>query len=264
MVTQAAAQTAAPAVDTERVVAVVNGEEIRFEEVAAFVQSLPEKYRQAPLEQLYPHVVDQLVSRKLIAAVAVKEGLETNEEYLRRLAVMQERLLQEIYMQQHIEGSLTEARLRAHYDETIGNKPGDAEVHARHILLKTEDEAKAVVAEVAGGADFAEVAKTKSTGPSASKGGDLGFFKHGDMVPAFADVAFSLKAGEVSKTAVKTQFGWHVIKVEERRESPPPSFEDSVEELRQGMVGEIARELIEKSREGAEIKRFNLDGTPMQ
>jgi len=261
---QAAAQTTAPATDTDRVVAVVNGEDIRFEEVVGFVQSLPEKYRQVPLAQLYPHVIDQLVSRKLVAAVAVKEGLDTNEDYMRRRAVMQERLLQEIYMKQHIDEALTEERLRARYDETIGGKSGDAEVHARHILLKTEEEAKAVVVEVTGGADFAEVAKAKSTGPSASKGGDLGFFKRGDMVPPFADMAFSLKAGEVSKTPVKTQFGWHVIKVEERRETPPPSFEDSVAELRQGMVAEIAREVIEKSREGAEIKRFNLDGTPMQ
>ncbi len=258
----AAAQNTAP--DADRVVAVVNGEEIRFGEVAAFVQSLPENYRRTPLAQLYPHVVDQLVSRKLIAAVAVKEGMESDEEYLRRRAVMQERLLHELYMQQHIEKELTETRLRARYDETVGTESGEAEVQARHILLETEDEAKAVIAELNGGADFAKVAKAKSTGPSASKGGDLGFFKRGDMVPPFAEMAFSLEAGAVSKTPVKTQFGWHVIKVEARRETAPPSFADSVAELRQELVATLASQLIDQARRGAEIKRFNLDGTPME
>ena len=260
----ASAQSPGAQPDPKQVVAVVNGEEIHFGEVAAFVQSLPQQYRSVPLPQLYPHIVDQLVSRKLIAAVAVKDGLENDEDYKRRRAVMEERLLQEVYMQQKIDQELTEAKLKERYEETIAKNPGEAEVHARHILLKTEDEAKAVIAEVNGGADFAVVAKEKSTGPSASKGGDLGFFKRGDMVPEFAEVAFSLKAGEVSAEPVKTQFGWHVIKVEERRDAAPPSFAESVEELRRDMIADLAKSLVDGAREGADIKRFNLDGTAME
>jgi peptidyl-prolyl cis-trans isomerase C len=131
-------------------------------------------------------------------------------------------------------------------------------------LLETEEDAKAVIAELKGGADFAETAKAKSTGPSADNGGDLGFFTKGRMVPEFSEAAFAMKVGEVSSTPVQTQFGWHVIKVDDRRQAPPPSFEESVDQLRdEGARQIIAAELV-SLREGLEIKTFNLDGSEIE
>jgi len=116
--------------------------------------------------------------------------------------------------------------------------------------------------ELAGGADFAELAKERSTGPSGPNGGDLGYFRESQMVPEFAEAAFAMEVGTSSETPVQTQFGWHVILVEDRR-SVEPSFEDSEPQLRQDVAREIVTSMVDDLREGAEIERFNLDGSPM-
>jgi len=135
------------------------------------------------------------------------------------------------------------------------------EVHARHILVANEDAAKKIIADLKKGGDFAALAKQHSTDPGAQNGGDLGFFKKDDMVPAFAEAAFALKPGEISATPVKTQFGYHVIKVEERRAAPPPSFEEAKEELRQRVIQEAVSKVSDAALAGAKVERMNLDGT---
>ena len=144
--------------------------------------------------------------------------------------------------------------MRAAYDETVASQPPVEEVHARHILVATEDEAKAVAEEIAAGADFAETAKARSTGPSGPRGGDLGWFAKGAMVPEFADAAFALKPGEVS-APVQTQFGWHVIKLEDRRVKPAPTFEEMREELTQQLQTKAAEAAVLAARESAEVER---------
>ena len=141
--------------------------------------------------------------------------------------------------------------------------PPVEEISARHILLETEEDALAVIASLQGGADFIELAAEKSIGPSADRGGDIGFFGRDNVVPEFADAAFALEPGQISESPVQSEFGWHVIKVDERRAIAPPSFE----EMRQQFVGEISQELIaemlDELRDTTTVERFNMDGSPI-
>ena len=152
------------------------------------------------------------------------------------------------------EAASDEAAQKFFEDYLAGRTPAE-EIHARHILVETEEEAKEVVAALEGGADFAELAKENSTGPSGPQGGDLGWFTAEQMVPEFSKVAYETPVGEFSQP-VKTQFGWHVIEVEEKREQPAPSFEEVEGEIREALAREAQRNVILEVREGADIKRI--------
>jgi len=162
-----------------------------------------------------------------------------------------------------VKAKVSDDVLKKKYDAFIKENPPQEEVRARHILLKTEKEANDALAELKKGADFAAVAKSKSTDGSARDGGDLGYFSRGDMVAEFSDAAFAMKPGEVSKAPVKSQFGWHLIKVEDRRLSTAPSFEETKDQLRTEVSQEMAGELVEELRGKAKVERFDLDGKPM-
>ncbi|MEO0547813.1 MAG: peptidylprolyl isomerase, partial [Pseudomonadota bacterium] len=151
--------------------------------------------------------------------------------------------------------SVDEASMKARYDKEIGSATPEQEVSARHILVKTEEEAKSIIAELDGGADFVELAKTKSTGPSGPKGGELGFFGKGRMVPEFETAAFALEKGAYTKEPVKSQFGYHVIRVDDKRDKPLPSYEASKQQLRQVMLSEAYAAAVKAAREevGAEV-----------
>jgi peptidyl-prolyl cis-trans isomerase C len=245
--------------EEDRVVATVGGDELYMSDVVRLHSQLPQQYQQIPMAMLFPQLVDRLVNQKLFAAAAMADGLDQDEEFQDRMAFIRESLLQEAFVASRIEAEMTEERLRADYEKMIAETPPAEEVRARHILLESEEDAKAVIAEIAAGADFAETAKAKSTGPSGPNGGDLSFFKREQMVKPFADAAFAMQPGEVSKEPVQTQFGWHVIKVEERRAGEPPSFEESVEELRNKGAQQIVAALIEKLRDDADVQTFSLE-----
>lgn len=257
---QKPAGTAKPAEDV--VVAVVNGQKIMRSEVEMMAASLPPQYRQMPLQLIFPALLDQVINTKILATEGRKLNLQNDPEVKRRIAMIEDRLIQDAYEQKEIGKQITPAALRARYDKQVASLAPEDEVNARHILVKTEDEAKAVIAELKKGGDFAKIAKEKSTDTgSGSQGGELGWFKKADMVSEFADAAFALKKGEVSATPVKTQFGFHVIKLEDRRPAKPPSFEDMEEELRVQMEREIGAAMIDEMRGKAKIERFNLDGS---
>jgi peptidyl-prolyl cis-trans isomerase C len=215
-----------------------------------------------PLDAIYSQLLDQMVDSTLVAKAGRDAKLAADPEVKQRVAKLEDRVIQQVYLERLVDKAATDDKLKAKYDATIKNTPGKAEVHARHILLPTEDEAKAVIVQLDKGADFAKLAAEKSKDPGAANGGDLGWFGKEDMVPEFADAAFAMKPGDVTKTPVKTQFGWHVIKVEDTRTAPAPSFEASKEELK----GQIARELIQtrvsELRGKAKIQLFQMDGTP--
>jgi peptidyl-prolyl cis-trans isomerase C len=174
-------------------------------------------------------------------------------------------VLRDAYLRRKIDEGTTAERLRARYDDLQDDEGfAEEEVHARHILVGSEDEAKTLITELAGGADFGALAGEHSVDPSArSNGGDLGFFRRGQMVPEFAEAAFALAPGQRTQEPVQTQFGWHVIEVLDRRMGMP-SFEETEPRLRQEVAREIVTALVGDLRDGAEIKRFNLDGSPMQ
>ena len=245
------------------IVARVDGVELHLADVEAAQQALPPQAQKLSLEQIYPMLLDRLVDGALITEAGRKEHLDQDPDVQTRLKRYEDRLIQEAYLNRAIKRAETEDRLKTRYQEMLKQKAAQEEVHARHILLASEAEAKSVIAQLDKGADFAALAKQYSTDPNAGSGGDLGYFGHDDMVPEFADAAFSLPVGEYTKTPVKTEFGWHVIKVEDRRVGKPPSFEDAREELSQDLAHDIIEAKLQQLRGAAKIEEFGLDGKPL-
>lgn len=261
----AAVSLAAPAgaQPEDPVVAVVNGTQIKRSDLEAAHRQLPEQYRQMPLEMLYEPLLDRVIDSQLLLAEAEKQKLAEQPNVQEEIARARDSVLRDSLVQQAIDEGSTKERLDAAYN-ALRTQPGFAfeEVHARHILLGSEEEARAVIEQLQNGADFAALAKEKSTDPSAkSNGGDLGFFRREAMVPEFAEAAFTIEPGTIGKDPVKSQFGWHVIKVEERRQTVP-TFEEKEPELREQVAREIVNQLVADVRSGAKIERFNPDGSP--
>jgi peptidyl-prolyl cis-trans isomerase C len=244
------------------VVAKVGGEEIHLSEVRDAMAGLPPQAQQMPAQTLFPYVLDQLIDSRILVQAARKAGLDKDPAVQRQVAAAADRVLQGAFLHHDVDPEVTDAALKARYDRDIAGKAGELEIHARHILVPDEATAKKVIEALKKGGDFAALSKEYSKDPGASaQGGDLGFFKKGDMVPEFAAAAFALKDGEVTQTPVQTQFGWHVIQVIERRQAPPPSFEDAKEELRQKVVSEVVQATIAKAKASVAVEKFNMDGT---
>jgi peptidyl-prolyl cis-trans isomerase C len=261
---QAPAPTPAPTPATDPVVARVEGAEIRLSELQSEMERLPAELRSMPQPMLMPLLLDQLITQKAITAAARAQGLANDPEVQARLRRAEEEALQQALITRAVAPQMTEESLRARYQRDVAGRPAEEEVRARHILVPTEAEARTALAEArAAGADFAEVARRRSTGPGSREGGDLGFFKRGDMIPEFATAAFGMQPGQISESPVRTQFGWHVIKVEERRAVPPPPFEEAQEALRQRAFEEAVTAEVERIRGAARIERFAMDGSPL-
>jgi len=259
-----AATAKSASAEDDPVVAVVNGQKILKSHLMEAQQLLPRQYQQVPLEQIYPALVDSIIDTKLAAADARAKKLDKDADFRARMDRIEDQLLQRIVLENEMSQAISEDALKKRYDKMVAGLSDKEEVHARHILLKTEDDAKSVIQELGKGADFAELAKKKSTGPSGPNGGDLGFFGKGQMVPAFEQAAFKLKKGEVSETPVKTQFGFHVIKVEARRKAEVPKYDDVQEQLRGEISQERGSAYIEKLRADAKVTRFSIDGKPLE
>jgi peptidyl-prolyl cis-trans isomerase C len=252
---------AEPAADP--VVAIVNGTEIHRAELEAAQSRLPEQYRQAPLQSIYEPLLEQVISGQLLAAEAERRKLDALPEVQQDIARAREDVLRNSLVEQAIEQGSTEEKLKAAY-EAQKSQPGFAaeEVHAAHILVASEAEAREVIGKIDQGGDFAELAKAQSTDPSAkSNAGDLGYFRREAMVPEFSQAAFTIPPGTIGKEPVRSQFGWHVIKVVDRR-TAVPTFEEKEPELREQVAREIVNGLVTQAHQGATIQRFNIDGTP--
>jgi peptidyl-prolyl cis-trans isomerase C len=258
----AAVPFAASAAD-DPVVARINGQELHRSDVEAAQRGLPQQVQQMPLEAIYPMLLDQMVNGKLLSEAGRQEKLDQDPEVKKQLARVEDRLVQQAYIGKAVETAATDEKLKAKYEQYVKDNPPKEEVNARHILVEKEADAKAIVAELSKGADFAELAKKKSTDPAAQNGGDLGWFSREEMVPEFSDAAFKLKKGEYTKEPVKTQFGYHVIKVEDRRMGKPPSFDEAKEELTSAIAREVITDKIKNLRDQAKVETFALDGSPM-
>lgn len=258
------ASTAAPVAEKNPVVARVNGVEIYLTDVEEARSRLPERFRQGPIEGVFGILVNTLIDSKIMAAEARKQGIADDPEFKRRMAMVTEQVLERSLLTRHLERVLTDDMLKKAYAGMVKNMGNKKEIRARHILLKTQKEAKAVIAELNKGADFAELAKKKSIGPSKEAGGDLGYFGEGQMVPAFFKAAFALDVGAVTKVPVKTRFGWHVIKLEDKRDVKPPTFEEVRGRLSTELSRKIGGEYIESLRKKAKVERFSPDGAPIK
>jgi peptidyl-prolyl cis-trans isomerase C len=260
-----AATPASPAAKpADPVVARVNGEEIHLSEINEAGHQLPEQYQKMPANVLYPLLVDQAIDRVTMADMARKQDLEKDPLVARALAHAEEVTLQNALISREVGPQITEAAIHAEYDKTVAGKTGEEEVHARHILVSSEADAVKIIAELKKGADFATLAKARSSDPGAATGGDLGWFKKADMLPAFSAAAFALKPGQITDKPVHTQYGWHVIKVEGRRASPAPTFAEVHDDLRQKLIQDAVQRVLAESKVGVSIERYNPDGSPLQ
>ena len=261
---QTAAKAAKPAATAtaDPVVARINGTELHRSDVIEAIRGLPPQVQQQPIERLYPALLEQMVGTVLVSQAGRKAKLQDDPEVKKRLALVQDQLIADAYVQKLLQKQVTDQKLHARYDKFVKDAPPREEVHARHILVASEDEAKAIIADLKKGGDFNKLAQEKTTDPSGkTSGGDLGYFTKEDMVPEFADAAFKLKPGEYTETPVKTQFGWHVIKVEDRRTAKPPPFDQVKPKLGNEMSREIVGDKVKELRTAAKIETFNLDGS---
>jgi len=233
--------------------------------VKSAADSLPAQARSMPPQQLLPMVLDQLVDEQALVAEAKKTGLDKDPEVQRTVRMAHDRALASALLSKQVRPQVSEEAVKARYDKEFAGKPGETEVHARHILVNDEATAKKIIADLKKGGDFAALSKQYSKDPSAAaQGGDLGFFKKTDMVPEFANAAFALKDKDVSPEPVKSQFGWHVIQTLEHRTSAPPAFEQQRDELRQQMVQAAVQKEVTEARNGVTVEKFNQDGSPVK
>jgi peptidyl-prolyl cis-trans isomerase C len=235
------------------VVATVNGTEIRKSEVVESARSLPPEY-QAQIDQILPALVERYVDLKLLDGRAASSNLQEDPEVKETVAKLEQDVIREVFLRRYLKERVTDEVIQARYQEFLKKNPPQPEIHARHILVPTKEEAQKAIQDIKSGKDFSAVATELSKGGSAQNGGDLGYFVKDDMVPEFAEAAFAMKPGEVSQEPVQTQFGWHVIKVEDRRDRQPPSFEEVKPTLENEAQQEIVTALLKELREGAKIE----------
>ena len=236
-------------------VAKLNGEDIYLDEVLRLVEKLPEEIRQQPLETYFDRLIDDIVDSRLAAAAGNEAGLTNDERVIEQMSIAAQRVLAEAWINSELRKSITDEAVQQAYDIFVADEQSRHEVRARHILVKEKAEAEAVITELQGGADFAELAKKRSTGPSGPNGGDLGYFPRGAMVPAFENAAFALEAGSFTQTPVQTQFGWHIILVEEKRIAEAPTIEELAPQLRQNLISQNLGRLLDSLRTNARIER---------
>jgi peptidyl-prolyl cis-trans isomerase C len=250
----------AASAQSDPVIAKVNGTEVKQSDLDAAEEELagqvPPMAPDAKRDYLVAYVADML----LVAKAAEDRKLAETEDFKRKLVNARSKLLMEALLQAEAKAAITDEAMRKVYDEAIKQMANEEEVSARHILVETEDEAKKILADLKKGADFVAIAKEKSKDPgSKENGGDLGFFGKEQMVPEFAETAFKLNKGQLSDP-VKSQFGWHVIRVDDKRKKQAPEFEKVKDQIQTFVQRRAQAEMITKLRESAKIER--LDAKP--
>ena len=239
----------------DKVAAKVNGEAITDKDIEIALPDVLAEYPNLDAKQQREITLDFLIEMKAAAQKAKAEKLENSEDFKRRLSYVRERVLMQELLAKVAKDGVTDAKIKAFYDEQVKAIKPVEEVRARHILVEGEEEAKKIMARIKGGEDFGKIAKEASKDPgSGAEGGDLGYFTKERMVPEFAEAAFAAKAGDVVGP-VKSQFGWHVIKVEDRRTKPVPTLDQVKDRIAQGLAGKAQGEYIKTLREAAKVEK---------
>jgi len=248
----------------DTVVATVDGQPITGQQIIESVNALPPQLRQQA-SNLYPQLLQRAVSLKIIAQKARTDNIANDPQYKKLMAKYEEEALKEVFLAKYVNKNVTEQMVKARYDENAKSNPPQDEIRASHILVKTEKEAKDVLGQLKKGEDFAKIAETKSTDKATSvRGGDLGYFTASGVVKEFSNAAFAMKIGEVSSAPVKSQFGWHVIKIVDRRKQTPPTYEQQKDQIRAALAEEQVQKLVAELRKSAKVELFNADGSPAQ
>ena len=246
-----AAQATAP--DPDKVVATVGDMQIHQWELDMAEDSLDPQFAKMPEAQRRVAALSTAIDVKMLAKKAEEAGLQKSEEFKREMQFTRERTLHNLYFKNKIVDTISDADIKARYDKEIAAQAPEEEVKARHILVKTKKEAEDIIKQLDNGADFAKLAKENSTGPSAAKGGELGYFTKGQMVPAFEKAAFSLKPGQYTEEPVKTQFGWHVIQVEDKRKAPPPPLDQVSNQVKEVLMRERYLKVLQSARDQMKV-----------
>jgi peptidyl-prolyl cis-trans isomerase C len=238
------------------VLAKVNGAEIRASDVALAEEELGPSLAQMDPATKKENVLSFLIDMKIVSKEAEDKKIADRDDFKTRLAFARNRLLMDNLLAVEGKAATTDENMKKVYEDAAKQITGEQEVHARHILVETEDQAKKIEEDLKKGADFAELAKKESKDPGASDGGDLGFFTKDQMVPEFSAVAFALEPGKISDP-VKTQFGWHVIKVEEKRTRKAPDFEQVKPQIETYVVRKAQADYVAKLRTAAKVERMD-------
>lgn len=245
------------------VIAIIDGEKIHLSAVKELYTSLPARYRRIPLERLYQPLLERLIAIRVISKAARAAKLQDDPALKKRLAQLEQQLLYSAYINKLVDEKVTDEALKAGYEDFVKKYKGAEQVKASHVLVKTKKEAQDIIAELEKGVSFDKLARAHSKGPSAARGGDLGFFEKGQMVKPFAEAAFNMKKGEFTKAPVQTQFGWHVILVTDRRTKPAPAIDKVKAQLRAALAEKIEAAALDEQRKKAKIERFKMDGSPI-
>src|SRR4051812_29560509 len=242
--------------DANPVLAKVNGSEIRQSDLTLAEEELGPSLAQMDPATKKDNVLSFLIDMKIVAKAAEDKKIENNEDFKKRLAFTRNRLLMDNLLAVEGKAATTDDAMKKVYEDASKQITGEQEVHARHILVESEAGAKTVADELKKGADFAELAKKKSKDPGAADGGDLGFFTKDQMVPEFSAVAFALEPGKISDP-VKSQFGWHIIKVEEKRNRKAPEFDQVKPQIETYVTRKAQADYVAKLRETAKVERMD-------
>ena len=239
------------------IVANVNNEDISLETMIHAMNELPPEIQSQPFMSYYEDLLERVIDIKLFAQEGKKMKLDEEPSVRAAIDFVIEKVLMQAFLSKYIQENIKEENLKASYNNFIADETSREEIKASHILMDTESEAIDVINMLNDGDDFAELAKNKSTGPSGPSGGDLGWFKRGQMVPPFEKAAFSLNKNEISQEPVQTQFGWHVIKIFDKRIPEAPSYESMKNKLIQDLERKIVSKKIQDLRNDALIEKLS-------
>lgn len=246
------------------VVAKVDGIDITRVDVYRFIQTMPQNIKQMPAVSVYPIAMEQVINTRIVQTQADQSKIEDTDEFKREMDIAKQQIARNLYLQKQVDAKITDKMVKDSYNDYVKKIPDVEERRARHILVETEAKAKAVLEKLNKGGKFEELAAELSVGPTAPKGGDLGYFAKSEMVPEFASAAFDMKKNTVLQTPVKTQFGWHVIKLLDVRQRPKPTMEQMTPVLRAELSRGVLDKLIKEWRKEAKIEQFDINGKPLK
>lgn len=247
------------------VVAKLDGENITRVDVLNYIQGMGPQVQQMRIDQLFPLALDQLVTAEIVTDKVKSVNLDNDPLVKEQMAAAKEQIVRGVFMQRQVEKAMTDERLKEAYDLYVANFPEIEEVKTRHILVEDEKLAKDLIKQIKDGADFAELAKANSIDPTKDKGGELGYMAKTDQViPEYLEAAFKQDVGEISKKPVKTDFGYHIIEVQEERIRPPASFEQAKPFLASQLRNAVLTDLVSKWRKEANVALFDINGDPIE
>ena len=252
--------TAASAKDLNNIVAAkVNDHIISAQDVLNVINTLPQNIKKKPLPEIYPRVVNELINQYLITKQAYNEKLDLDQKVINLVKKSQDKILAKYWLNNYIKNETKEEKIKTFYNNYLKSFQKYKEANASHILVKNNEEARAIIKKINNKAKFSELAKTHSTGPSGKNGGNLGWFGPGQMVKEFEQATFSLKKGEISQEPVKTKFGFHIIKLNDIRDAKPKKLN----EIKQKIIDKITKislsNLENKIRNNQKIKIINFE-----